>query len=902
MTQPPGLGLVTTDRQLVVRSWNAWLAESTGVEEGQAQGRPLLDLLPAERRDLYRDVFAEVLGTGVARVLAPAFHHYLIACPPRTPSAHFDHMQQRVTIAPLHADTGVAGLMVTIEDVTERLDEDRTRAARLEQGAATDDALPAVGATDWRLRGAAVRVLRQSASREEIAHLLGSLQREHHDLNLLSSALQVLIAAGREVVTPLVALLSDRNPDLRMHAALALGQLQAAEAQPALIAALDDADANVRFHAIEALGRSPTPEAVEPLARIAASGDFFLAFPAVDALARTDDARVTPSLLSLLSNDLLRPAVVDALAALGDEDCVSPLAGLLNTGAGEPGPIAAALTQIRGRYDDTYAAGDHIVALTREAINADGIDRLVSAVRARMTPVGPLVALLGWTGTPGINAVVSLVGESGVQAETTEAVLKAGRDAVKPLIAVASHGERAARIAAVALLGRIGDRDAVPPLAELLDSTDAELVAAAAAALGMLSDAHPLDRLILLFGHEHAAVRQAAIAAVNSLGGDATAARVRERLRDPDPHVRECSIRVAGYFGFDDCVPRVLEALDAPEEEVRRAAIEQLPVIGAARALERLATALSAETPRNRAAAAHAARTADESVLDAPLLNALGDEDAWVRYFAAKSLGQRRRSPAEAADLLAGLALADGAPQVRIAAIEALGIIDANTALPIAAQLLTQADEDVAGAALTAMSAASGGQADELIAQAVRSGTPSLRACAIQALAARRTPAAVDALAWAARMTDHRDEAAKAVEGLGTVAAANSGEARTAAIAALIDLSADPGRREAAVAQLARVPAEGVSEVARALTAPAPGIRLAAVDALARMRHPRASAALAAALNDPDPSVRAAAVVAFGRLGTPSVSPAIAVLGEQDPDLAVRRHATAVCHRHGWGR
>ncbi len=125
MNQSPGLGLLTTDRDLVVRSWNTWLAESTGLAEGQAQGRSLLDLLPEERRDLYRDVLAEVLESGASRVLAPAFHHYLIACPPRTPSAHFDHMQQRVTIAPLQGDAGVAGLMVTIDDVTERLDEDR---------------------------------------------------------------------------------------------------------------------------------------------------------------------------------------------------------------------------------------------------------------------------------------------------------------------------------------------------------------------------------------------------------------------------------------------------------------------------------------------------------------------------------------------------------------------------------------------------------------------------------------------------------------------------------------------------------------------------------------------------------------------------------------------------------
>src|SRR5687767_1951036 len=496
MSETTGLGLLTTDRDLVVRSWNTWLAEATGLDEGAAQGRSLLDRLPAERRDLYRELFAEVLQSGASRVLAPAFHHYLIACPPRTPSSHFDHMQQRVTVAPLRADAGIAGLMVTIEDVTERLDGYRSQTTRLEEQPSASEALPAVGAGDWRLRGTAVKVLRQAASREEIAHLLDSLQREHQDLNLLSSALQVLIAAGRDVVPPLVALLADPNPNLRMHAALALGQLQDPAAQPALIAALDDPDANVRFHAIEAIGRAPGPEAVEPLSRIAASGDFFLAFPAVDALSRADDARVGPSLLSLLSNDLLRPAVVDAFATLGDEDCVPALPALLNTGDGDAGPIAAALASIRRRYDDTYAAGNQIVSLTRAAIGADGIVRLTAAVRARETPLGPLVAVLGWMGPSGADMVVSLIGEPEVQAETTEAVLSMGRHAVAPLIAIVRDGERAARIAAVELLGRLGDREAVSVLTGLLKSPDAELVAATAGALATLGDPQTLEHLV----------------------------------------------------------------------------------------------------------------------------------------------------------------------------------------------------------------------------------------------------------------------------------------------------------------------------------------------------------------------------------------------------------------------
>jgi PAS domain-containing protein len=310
MQRSPGLGVVTTDRNLIVRSWNDWMVSATGVGEGTVLGRSLLEYVPPERVELYRELFTDVLQRGTARVLAPAFHHYLIACPPQVVTRHFDLMQQRVTVAPLTAAAKVVGVMVTIEDVTERLEQERTLTAQLhEEGSVASPAaaLQAVGADDWKLRGAAVRSLRQSASLDDVRHLLASLQRDHQDLNVLSSALQVLIGSDRDVVAPLTELLADPEPNLRMHAALALGQLKAAAAVPELIGVLDDADQNVRFHAIEALGRIGAGDAVEPLVRIAESGDFFLAFPAIDALARIDDAQVTPALVRLLDNELLRP-------------------------------------------------------------------------------------------------------------------------------------------------------------------------------------------------------------------------------------------------------------------------------------------------------------------------------------------------------------------------------------------------------------------------------------------------------------------------------------------------------------------------------------------------------------------------------------------------------------------
>src|SRR5687768_9898291 len=207
----PTLGVITTDHLLAIRGWNDWVAAATGVPEADAIGRPLMDFVPGERAEFYRELFAEVLANGTARVLAPAFHKYLITCPTRQPSAHFPHMQQRVTAAPLTAQARTVGLMITLEDVTERLDRERAIAAMIQQpdGGRPPHAEVALASDDWRVRGAAVRHLTRSASVDELRHLVGTLQRDHRDLNVLNSALRVLIGAGRGVVEPLVAMLSD---------------------------------------------------------------------------------------------------------------------------------------------------------------------------------------------------------------------------------------------------------------------------------------------------------------------------------------------------------------------------------------------------------------------------------------------------------------------------------------------------------------------------------------------------------------------------------------------------------------------------------------------------------------------------------------------------------------------
>lgn len=890
--------MLTTDRQLRIRSWNPWLAAATGRDEAQVLGRALEELTGGPTSALYHDLFSEVIESGTPRALAPAFHRFLIPCPPQEPSAHFDRMQQRVTVAPLRHDDAIVGLIVTIEDVTWRLDAERELAAELQRTPNVAAAVANVGVPDWKIRRIAVETLRRAASRHDIEHLIQTLRRDHRDINVLSSALQVLVSAEIDVAPALIELLSDADPNLRMHAALALGQLRSHPAVPALIVALEDEDANVRFHAIEALGELAASDAVEPLATIAESGDFFLAFAAIDALGKTDDARVAPRLCHMLADDSLRRAIIDTLASLGDEDCVGPLVQLLNEGVDDAVAIAAALDRIHRRYEDACQMGAHIADLVRSTITASGVETLSRALATIVPASRPLIAVLGWAGPRSLPALLGVLDNGDVRASVDAAFLAVGSEAVDPLLHQLEDGTREARVAAATLLGRLGDDRAAAHLIRLLDAADAELAAAAAGSLASLGDPRALDGLLALFAHPRASVRQAAISAVNAIGAESTAAAIGARLTDPDPRVRESAIRVAGYFGFATSAAAVLAAVDDAHEDVRRASIEQLPLLRHPDASVALASSMSRDTPRNRAAAAHAAGFADDPTTAQSLLRALEDGDAWARYFAAGSIA-RRQIVAAAPELIRHV-LHDSAAQVRIAAMHALGVLDAPHLTGVAATLVRDDDPDLAAAALAALSTVSDPAVDDLLEETARGANRASRIPAVQALATRPRVRSVEVTAWAARVDEPPELRDVAIEGLRRLGQASSAEVAGAAVTALLGLSAERDTRDGALAALASLPETAVESAGAVLTSGSLAVRLAAVEALARMRHPNASSALAQGLDDPSPAVRSAVVGAFGRLGTRTVGRRVAAMQHHDPDDGVRRRAAAVCERYGW--
>ncbi len=714
------IGVFTTDASLVIKIWDAALARLTGIPTDAACGRTLAELLPdlEERRLLAR--FRRVLDEGVIEVLAPAFHHYLIPCPPATASEYFDKMQQRVTIAPLNEEGRIVGTLVTIEDVTARLGRERglsEQLARADEDSrlsatrefARDESLepaqPLLGALkdeSWRVRRVAVEGLSRRAAPDAIAALLASVRENHHHLGLLNSALQVLAMSDVDTLSPLVGFLNGEDADLRMQAALALGEQRDGRAAPALLKALEDADPNVRYHVIEALGKLRAAEAADALAGIAETRDFFLAFAALDALARIGDARVAPRVVPLLEDELLREAAADVLGQLGDEGTVEPLAALLNTPEAPTLIVARALAALHDRYDKLYGEGAYIADLSRAAINPTGAQNLLDALSgSRPEELRPLALALGWLeGAAVERALTRLLGHADARGEVVEALVRHGSRVTELLVEQLASEDLEIRKAAVVALGRIGDARATPALVEVLDE-DAELVIPAADALAKIGDPRAFEALLALVGDPNAGVRQSVVGALNSLGSPQMPSRVLPLLGDPDPNVRESAVKIAGYFGYTECVELLLERCRDDDERVRRAAVEHLPFIEDERATPALVRALRQETPKVRAAAAGAAALAEGPEVSASLIEALVDDDSWVRYFAARSLG--RLKVAESADALAELARGDKANHVRIAAVEALGSIGGETAVRAVEPLLKSEEPDLVRVAAAAL-------------------------------------------------------------------------------------------------------------------------------------------------------------------------------------------------------
>jgi HEAT repeat protein len=655
------VGLFTTDINLNIGIWDSALERMTGIGHEDAIGRSVLDLIPGLRdRAPVLARFEQTLKGGTIEILAPTFHQFLIPCPPLFQSQHFAEMRQQTRIAPLLDDDTVCGLIVTVEDVTRRMENEiafatalrspdpsvRLEAAR-ELSAADDPldgniAAPVIEGlddSDWKVRRKLVDSMARRGGADAIEALLRAMRDKHMNFGVVNGALQILRASAIDTSAQLVEFLRSNDTDLRMHSALALGEQRDPGVVPHLIEALGDEDANVRYHVVEALGKLRAAPALDDLIEIAEARDFFMSFAALDAIAEIGESRAADRIVPLLRDEGLQDAALSTLGRVGRPSDIAVIVALLDADESSTVPVADAAVALYQRHHGDLEHIEAVLSGARENITDAGRARLADALRSE--DIGALQSLIpfsGWFPDRSISDALSvLLKRPELREKALSAILMQGETAVDPLIECLASEDDEVRAYAARALGTIGSERAVDPLTDFLENGSPEDVQAAIDAFGSIDDPRSADLLA-------------------------------ELLSDPDPNTREHALRSLGRLANPDFRDEILSKAKDSDEMVRQAAIEQVPLIAGHSGLPILLESIEGDTPRVRAAAARALAQLQHQDSIGPLRKALDDPDAWTRYFAVRGIGALR--DIASAERLRDLSETDPAQQVRMAARE----------------------------------------------------------------------------------------------------------------------------------------------------------------------------------------------------------------------------------------
>lgn len=112
-------GVVTLDDSLQIRSWNHWMEVHSGLHCEEVAGKKLFDLFPDLVERKLMSTFERALQ-GESSVLSTALHHYLLPLRSTFTEAGTERMRQTARVAPLFEPGKPCGIVVVIEDVTQR--------------------------------------------------------------------------------------------------------------------------------------------------------------------------------------------------------------------------------------------------------------------------------------------------------------------------------------------------------------------------------------------------------------------------------------------------------------------------------------------------------------------------------------------------------------------------------------------------------------------------------------------------------------------------------------------------------------------------------------------------------------------------------------------------------------
>ena len=454
------------------------------------------------------------------------------------------------------------------------------------------------------------------------------------------------------------------------------------------------------------------------------------------------------------------------------------------------------------------------------------------------------------------------------------------------------------KVEACRLLGRVGTRNAVPVLASLLadeklnhsarygletipDPAVEEALRAALPklqgrplvgviiSLGVRKDVKAIGLLSGYLSNADADVAQAAARALGSIGGMESAKAIESALAKTPAENRlafceglfRCAEGLAGQGQKADAqgiYDRLRAMKDAPHQ-VRAGALRGAILVRGDAGLPLLMEAIRSDDFVLVDAAARTAMELKDAGVTRALADELGKLPADKQVVVCSVLGRS----GNASVLPALFALAKSANKTpRLAAIKAIPEIGHGSAVPVLAELMADADNEVAKAAQEALASIRGAEADQAVLAMAGSSEADKRLVAIEMIARRHMTSAMPTVQKLCQDKDNRVRNA-ALRRLGEI----SGPEALPLMLELLSKGQDTDAVEQAIIALCtRVanPEAAVGQVAGALSAATPTVKSSLLRVLGGVGGPAALKALQAALNESDREVRLTAIRSLG--------------------------------------
>lgn len=582
---------------------------------------------------------------------------------------------------------------------------------------------------------AADAALRSIGGEKTVREVLPLLRSEQAPVRNL--AMDILRDVGVQHLEPLLELMHDEDPDVRIFVSDILGSTGSVRSvEPLVRALLHDPEVNVRCQAAVSLGELGNEDAAPALGR-AMRDEEWVQYAAVEALAKIGHGGAVDELLKAMDScsELVLSMIVEALGTIGTPKAASRLLSRLNEFSdvlahkaatavvGILGAPSLGLLSAQGRetlrqgllgaledeeWDVREAAMQGLSVLGGEQAS-DSIVRIAAQLDEDTHPER-LATAIDALASIGLTQALTeaLAGKEQGLMLTAVSALARCRDSEVPTLLMRHFWEKPLDVqrAILAALYETAEWEARDFFLDVLHRhNDGKIYRWALRFLGeKLHDREAGEVLSSFLRHKYNDVKEAALEACIAVGGERMTQRFLRMCGDDDELQRMMGVFALGRLDAARHLDALEQSLRDVSPEVRRVALEAVApqCRTKERVLRLVAGMLDDGQPEVRLTAVRLLGACDLPAVVPHLLRALEDGEDWVRIRAMEALGDMK--VVEAVPRLTGLVSSPNR-LLGIKAVNALGRVGDSLAFQALLDISGGEDQELADAAQAAIEA-----------------------------------------------------------------------------------------------------------------------------------------------------------------------------------------------------